>query len=356
MPPPQDSNPKPSSTLIPEVPDLITIKKAIPEHCFHSSVVKSFQYVFLDIFLIILLYVGISYLDGVFFWLAYPFFAFLQGTLFWSLFVLGHDCGHGSFSRHYWLNCITGTLLHTFICVPYHPWKLSHHHHHKNTGNIDKDEVFYPIRKGFYPPSIAQHSYFGLGLGWLLYLFAGYSPRYVHHFNAWDPIFKGHELEALYSIVALFFMTCGLAVYGYYMGVVSLILYYGIPWFVFASWLVVTTFLHHNEPDVPWFSDSNWNYTLGNLSSIDRDYGLFHWLTHNIGTHQIHHLFPIIPHYHLMEATRHFRKAFPHLIRENTGFIPTTFIENFQIFAAQQIIDPDLQVFSYQKKGTVSTR
>ena len=34
-----------------------------------------------------------------------------------------------------------------FIMVPYYPWKLSHRHHHKNTGNIDKDEIFYPVRE-----------------------------------------------------------------------------------------------------------------------------------------------------------------------------------------------------------------
>ncbi len=33
------------------------------------------------------------------------------------------------------------------IMVPYYPWKISHHHHHKNTGNIDKDEIFYPVRQ-----------------------------------------------------------------------------------------------------------------------------------------------------------------------------------------------------------------
>ena len=72
--------------------------------------------------------------------------AFLQGTMFWALFVLGHDCGHGSFSTSSLINDLTGNLLHGFILVPYYPWKVSHRHHHKNTGNIDKDEIFYPVR------------------------------------------------------------------------------------------------------------------------------------------------------------------------------------------------------------------
>ncbi len=67
--------------------------------------------------------------------------------MFWAVFVLGHDCGHGSFSDSGLLNDLMGNLLHAPILVPYYPWKLSHRHHHKNTGNMDKDEIFYPVRK-----------------------------------------------------------------------------------------------------------------------------------------------------------------------------------------------------------------
>lgn len=41
----------------------------------------------------------------------------------------------------------------------------------------------------------------------------------------------------------------------------------------------------------------------GGLSTIDRDYGVFNKIHHDIGTHVVHHLFPQIPHYHLTEAT-----------------------------------------------------
>ena len=41
----------------------------------------------------------------------------------------------------------------------------------------------------------------------------------------------------------------------------------------------------------------------GGLSTIDRDYGMFNKIQHDIGTHVVHHLFPQIPHYHLTEAT-----------------------------------------------------
>ena len=71
------------------------------------------------------------------------------------------------------------------------------------------------------------------------------------------------------------------------MLVTQVLVLYGVPEFVFASYLVLTTFLHHTDDHVPWYDDSMWSYVRGQLSSIDRDYGWCHDLVHNIGTHQV---------------------------------------------------------------------
>lgn len=58
-----------------------------------------------------------------------------------------------------------------------------------------------------------------------------------------------------------------------------------------------------------WFSfivlanqQQEWSYLRGGLTTLDRDYGWINNIHHDIGTHVIHHLFPQIPHYHLIEA------------------------------------------------------
>ncbi|MEO1508968.1 MAG: fatty acid desaturase, partial [Cyanobacteria bacterium J06633_23] len=131
-----------------EIPfTLKDLKEAIPDYCFEPSTGRSLAYFFLDIGIIAGLY-GIAYsLDS---WLFFPLFWLMQGTMFWALFVVGHDCGHRSFSKHMWLNNLIGHLSHTPILVPFHGWRISHRTHHANTGNIDTDESWYPISEDTY--------------------------------------------------------------------------------------------------------------------------------------------------------------------------------------------------------------
>lgn len=52
------------------------------------------------------------------------------------------------------------------------------------------------------------------------------------------------------------------------------------------------------------FTKQEWNYLRGGLTTVDRDYGMLNSIHHDIGTHVVHHLFPQIPHYHLIEAVK----------------------------------------------------
>ena len=104
--------------------------------------------------------------------------------------------------------------------------------------------------------------------------------------------------------------------------------------------------------DVPWYCDEKWDYVRGQLSSVDRDYGWAHSLTHNIGTHQIHHMFPKIPHYHLEEATAAFRAKYPHLVRINHSPILQDFVSRFSVFNNNMIVPDDAKYhfFTHRKE------
>ncbi|TMW64413.1 hypothetical protein Poli38472_013035 [Pythium oligandrum] len=273
-------------------------------------------------------------------------YVFCQGVNFWGLFTIGHDCGHGAFSRYHSLNFVVGIATHSFILVPYEAWKFSHRLHHKNTGNIDREEVFYPQRK-------SEHSVVSrlmivlLGGAWFIYESMGYPPRTEAHTELRDTMFRRHIISGTISIVAHLSCILGVLSLSAIVGWRVMGLYYWAPLFVFGSMLVVTMFLNHNDEETPWYADSEWTYVKGNLSIIDRDYGwIVSNLSHKIGTHQLHHLFPTIPHYNLIPATTHFRTAFPHLVRKSNEPILSAFFRIGKLYIKFGVVDENAKVFT----------
>ena len=113
--------------IMSNLPKLIEIKQAIPAECFKSNILISMYYVVKDTLLIAALYATLCYLEkldlnSILSFFIYPLYWYLQGTMYTSYFVLGHDCGHGSFSRSTLLNDFMGNIMHTFILAPYYPW------------------------------------------------------------------------------------------------------------------------------------------------------------------------------------------------------------------------------------------
>ncbi|MBG1271685.1 fatty acid desaturase [Nostoc sp. WHI] len=280
------------------------LKAAIPAECFQPSVTKSLFYFFRDILIISLLYAAAHYLDS---WLFFPIFWLMQGTMFWALFVVGHDCGHQSFSKHKWLNDLIGHLSHTPILVPYHGWRISHRTHHKNTGNIDNDESWYPVTESQYKEMpLAQKigRYYAFLLAYPVYLFQRSPNKEGSHFLPSSSLFKPSEKwDVITSTVLLIGMVGLLGFLTYQWGWMWLLKYYAAPYIVFIIWLDLVTFLHHTEPDIPWYRGEDWTFLKGAISSIDRDYGLINHIHHDIGTHVAHHIFLNIPHYNLLKAT-----------------------------------------------------
>ena len=281
------------------------LKAAIPAYCFEPSVGKSLAYFFLDIGMIAGLYAIAYRLDS---WFFFPFFWLMQGTLFWALFVVGHDCGHGSFSKLKWLNSLVGHLAHTPILVPYHGWRISHRTHHANTGNIDTDESWYPTSESTYEQMTWYEKLFRFHLpliAYPIYLFRRSPDREGgSHFLPNSSLFRPSEKwDVLTSTAAILGMVGFLGWLTYTCGWLVLVKYYVVPYVVFVIWLDLVTFLHHTESDIPWYRGDDWHFLKGALSTIDRDYGFINSIHHDIGTHVAHHIFLNMPHYHLKAAT-----------------------------------------------------
>lgn len=50
-----------------------------------------------------------------------------------QFFVVGHDCGHRSFSKNKLLEDIVGTLMFAPLVYPFEPWRIKHNQHHAHT-------------------------------------------------------------------------------------------------------------------------------------------------------------------------------------------------------------------------------
>lgn len=295
-----------------DVPSLAAIKKQIPSHCFKPDLGTSLYYVARDVFFLAVLYGGAYATYGTPAHALYlPVFWFFTGFVMWAVFVLGHDCGHGSFSKYRNVNSFFGHVLHSAILVPFHSWRISHRKHHKNTGNFEEDEIFYPMPESEYKGVTAiarfvySNTFFLASFGYPIYLWKGYGNR-VENGSHMDPnselFTKDERNQVLLSVGCYAAMCAFLATLTAVYGLRLVLTYYGVPYAVYSFFLLVVTFLHHTEPGAMWYSTRAWNYVKGNLQSVDRVYFVFEHFHHDIGTHVVHHLFPAIPHYHLREA------------------------------------------------------
>jgi omega-6 fatty acid desaturase (delta-12 desaturase) len=56
------------------------------------------------------------------------------------IFIIQHDCGHGSFFRSKTANHLTGLLCSVITFTPYANWRRQHAGHHGNWNNLDRRE------------------------------------------------------------------------------------------------------------------------------------------------------------------------------------------------------------------------
>ncbi|XP_062092481.1 omega-3 fatty acid desaturase, chloroplastic-like [Humulus lupulus] len=300
---------------------LADIRAAIPKHCWIKDPWRSMSYVLRDVVVVFGLAAVAAYFNN---WAVWPLYWIAQGTMFWALFVLGHDCGHGSFSNSANLNSVMGHILHSSILVPYHGWRISHRTHHQNHGHVENDESWHPLSEKIYKSldKATKMLRFTLPfpmLAYPFYLWSRSPGKKGSHFDPSSDLFVASERNDIITSTACW--TAMVALLGglsFVMGPVQILKLYVVPYWIFVMWLDLVTYLHHHghEDKLPWYRGKEWSYLRGGLTTLDRDYGWLNNIHHDIGTHVIHHLFPQIPHYHLVEATEAARPVFGKYYRE----------------------------------------
>ena len=310
------------------------LRKSLPAEVFNKSLPTSVFYLVFDVAMCFTaLYVmhtmvnsshweDFSVVIKVAAWLVYWN---VVGFFMWCLFVVGHDCGHGTFSEYEWLNDIVGHITHGAILVPYFPWQLTHRRHHMYHNHVSKDysHPWYTEDREqvqdeglyrFFRTTLNGNLMATFPLfGWTAYLLG--SPDGSHFVpipsqRMWKESPAVEHAKCFVSTA----VVCAYA-YGVYTHVCGgdfsiFSYYYLIPVLVFGWWLVCVTYLQHHSPNTLVYDNDTWNFFTAAFETVDRTFGYgIDDLSHNITDgHVVHHLFYTkIPHYNLKKATKALR-------------------------------------------------
>lgn len=269
-------------------------------------------------------------------WWLYALLLAPAGGLTVRMFIMQHDCGHGSFFKSRAANTWTGRFVSLFTFIPYDMWRRAHNIHHAGSGNLDrrgagavdtltvKEYRALPKRKQFLY-RLYRHPLVLLVLGPPVYIFFMLRfplRRSVPFLDDFHPISPKGTLASVMLLNLSLVLFYGAA--WYLLGWQSVLLVY-IPvlavGFWFGQWLF---YMQHQYENTYWKKQENWSYAEAALmgSSWYALHPVLHWFTGNIGYHHIHHLCSGIPNYKLPEC----HNAEPDLSKVNR----ITFSEGFK--------------------------
>ena len=243
---------------------------------------------------------------GVSYWLTLALSVPTAGLVV-RIFIIQHDCGHGSYMKKRWANHAVGWLCSIATLTPFDSWKRQHALHHANCNNLDRRESGADIYSvcltvdeyralsiwGRLRHRLEQHPLVALVLVpplvfVLLFRVPFDSPR------AWRRERRGVWLTNL-ALIAVF-GTLALT-----LGWRELLLVQA-PITLVASTVGVWLFsLQHRFENTYWVRADKWNATDASMqgSSFLRLPKLLQWFTGSIGYHHIHHLDTGVPNYRL---------------------------------------------------------
>ncbi|KAA3605688.1 MAG: fatty acid desaturase [Planctomycetota bacterium] len=291
------------------------IKRAIPKECYESNWIRGAVGMLQSV--LVLAACEAALLMGAPWW-TWPVLWFLAGTAIWGLFVIGHECGHGSFSDHRKLNHFLGHLTTLPSLFPFHSWRLQHNHHHANTNRVDEDIDWCPIPRSVYQRmKPGQKRTFRLLRTWLWW----YAVVRDWALRSWNP--KNyrerdrHYVRFSMAVTAVFGVVAIASVI-YIAGFLGFLKLWFMPWLVAFAWFALITMMHHTHPEVPYLDKKRWSKAAsGLLLTVYCRYPRWlEFLMHDINVHIPHHVSSAIPYYHLRRAHQVLKDRWPEYIHE----------------------------------------
>lgn len=223
------------------------------------------------------------------------------------IFIIFHDCGHGSFFKSRKANDFVGVITGIITFTPYFAWRHSHAVHHATAGDLDHrgigdvwtltyDEYQQMPRWKRITYRLYRNPFFIFIVGPSLeFVIFNRLPGANNSDKKRDKRSVMWTNLALLGVVLFFSFTIGLKNY----------LLVQLPIITFASSIGVWLFyVQHQYENVYWERHENWDFASAALqgSSFYKLPKIMQWFTGNIGFHHIHHLSPKIPNYKLEDC------------------------------------------------------
>ncbi|BAU65029.1 fatty acid desaturase [Stanieria sp. NIES-3757] len=276
------------------------IINTLPKEVFVKNSKKAWSKLIINVLLVCLGYWGLAVSP----WFVLPLLWIFVGTGLTGFFVIGHDCGHRSFSNRNWVNDLVGHLLFLPLIYPYHAWRILHNHHHKHTNKLKVDNAWDPFTSEDYAQFSPLVQWFYRRLrGWFWWV--GSIAHWASlHFNWWQ--FEGKQRQQVRFSVLVVLLGGGIFLSTLLMatGIWGLVKFWLLPWLVYHFWMSTFTIVHHTMPEIPFQSELEWHEASAQLcGTVHCKYPWWvEFLCHDINVHIPHHLSSGIPWYNLRQA------------------------------------------------------
>jgi omega-6 fatty acid desaturase (delta-12 desaturase) len=231
------------------------------------------------------------------------------GAMLMRLFMIQHDCGHGSLFSRRATNDWVGRAISVLTFTPYDYFRRSHALHHATTGNLDRRgmgdvstltlaeyRALPRWRRAYY--RLYRHPLIMFGVGpAFLFLIQFRLPVGLMR-SGWRP-----WISTMSTNLALL-LVVGSAIW--LVGWATVLLIYLPVLLVAATAGVWMFYVQHQFEGAEWDRQDGWNFHHAALhgSSYYKLPAVLRWVTANIGIHHVHHLSSRIPFYRLGKVLR----------------------------------------------------
>ena len=238
---------------------------------------------------------------AVSYWLTLPL-AMVAAGLLVRVFIIFHDCGHGSFFKSRRANALLGFVTGLLTFTPYYHWRWEHAIHHASAGNLDQrgtGDVWTLTVQEYLAAS--RWKRFAYRLARNPVVLFGLAPLFLFLVLQRFPSPKAARRERLSVHATTLAVVAMVAALSWAMGFKAFVVIQLTVLMIANAAGVWLFYVQHQFDGVYWARAGQWDYTTVALqgSSFYKLPKILQWFTGSIGFHHIHHLRPRIPNYNL---------------------------------------------------------